>query len=234
MFDWLRRLDPETSGIAKMMRQFSQMLTDGRHMFDTAANALFGGTDPEIIRSDLFATDRRINDAEIQIRRGIVVHGTVHGAADLPPCLLLMSLVKDAERIGDYAKNLFDLATQVDRFARDETFEDLVDLKDRVSRLLGETRQAFDDQDADEAREGLILADRLQDQCDSKVEALVRGRLESPHPAATVLAYRYQKRILAHAMNILTSVVVPLDRLDFFDERPRPRIPRGKEGPAKS
>jgi hypothetical protein len=36
--------------------------------------------------------------------------------------------------------------------------------------------------------------------------------------AATALAYRYLKRISAHSMNIITSVVMPLDHLDYFDE----------------
>jgi hypothetical protein len=26
------------------------------------------------------------------------------------------------------------------------------------------------------------------------------------------------KRVLAHSMNIITSVVMPLDRLDYYDE----------------
>jgi hypothetical protein len=36
--------------------------------------------------------------------------------------------------------------------------------------------------------------------------------------ATTAVTYRYLKRVLAHSMNIITSVVMPLDRLDYYDE----------------
>ncbi len=54
MFDWLKRLDPATSGLASMTREFGQMLVDGREMFESATNALYGGTDPAVIRENLF------------------------------------------------------------------------------------------------------------------------------------------------------------------------------------
>ena len=42
---------------------------------------------------------------------------------------------------------------------------------------------------------------------------------------ADALAHRYDKRIAAHASNVLTSIVMPLDKLDYFDEpgTPGPR-----------
>jgi hypothetical protein len=32
------------------------------------------------------------------------------------------------------------------------------------------------------------------------------------------LYFRYLKRVTAHVMNFLTSLVVPVDRLDYYDE----------------
>ena len=111
MFDWFTsKSGAGSAGLAKMRTEFGQMLDAGRHMFDTAANALLGGTDVEVIRKDLFKTDKRINRAERRIRSEIVVHASVHAATEFPACLVLMSIVKDAERMGDYGKNLFDLA----------------------------------------------------------------------------------------------------------------------------
>ena len=50
-----------------------------------------------------------------------MVHGAVHGTFSFPELLVMMSLVKDAERIGDYAKNIFDLAVHnKTAFAEDE------------------------------------------------------------------------------------------------------------------
>jgi phosphate uptake regulator len=129
-----------SAGLEKMRAEFGQMLDAGRHIFDTAANAFLGGTDLEVIRQNLFDTDLRINRAEQQIRREIVVHATVHGAAEFPPCLVLMSVVKDAERVGDYAKNIFDLAELAPHPPTGEHRDRLVKLKDRISQVMATCR----------------------------------------------------------------------------------------------
>ena len=65
---WLQKLGPESRNLKEINAHFQQMLEDGRHIFDAAANALLGGTDPEVIREDLFTTDQRINHTEQAIR----------------------------------------------------------------------------------------------------------------------------------------------------------------------
>ena len=133
MFEWFSGSSERgTSGLEKMRTEFGQMLDAGRHTFDTAANAFLGGTDLEVIRKDLFETDQRINHAEQEIRQQIVIHATVHGTSAFPACLVLMSIVKDAERIGDYAKNIFDLAEMTRQPLEGEHKAQLIDLKDRI------------------------------------------------------------------------------------------------------
>ena len=224
MFKWLQRLDPNSSGLAKMMREFGHMIDDGQHIFDAAANAFLGGTDPEVIRSDLFKTDKRINHTEQKIRREILVHGTVYGATELPVCLKLMSIVKDAERIGDYSKNLFDLAVLTQKSHDDDFYADLVELKDRISAMLRKATSIYGSQDGEQARAFMREGDQLQDHCDEKIEALITSKSGSGEKAATALAYRYFKRVLAHSINIISSVVMPLDQLDYLDEDKRTRL----------
>lgn len=216
MFDWLKGKDQEAEGLEAIVRKFEQMLEDGRHVFDAAANTLLAGSDPDVVRRDLFETDKRINAVEQQIRRALVVHGSVHGSFSLPELLVMMSLVKDAERIGDYAKNLFDLAVHSRHsFAADERAQ-LVALKDQISRLLAKTRNIYDEQDEDAARRCLEECNRLEDECDGAVHRALS--VEGRNLAANVLAYRYFKRVVSHAANIVTSLVMPMDKLDFFDE----------------
>ena len=154
MAQWLGR-NADRSGFAEIQRGFTSMLEDGRHIFDAAANALIGGTDPETIRKDLFDTDARINHTEQQIRRQIVVHGTVHGVQSFPSLLVTMSLAKDAERIGDYAKNLFDLAARGPALGTDDEVRKLIEVRDQVSRLLGKARDLYETQDDEGARQFL-------------------------------------------------------------------------------
>jgi phosphate transport system protein len=215
MSSWLSS-ESESSGLPEIERLFSEMLEDGRHVFDAAANALLGGTDPEAIRKDLFATDRRINQTEQALRRKLVVHGTVHGAVHFPRLLVLMSVAKDAERIGDYGKNLFDLAVLRPWLGGADRLAELVELKDEISRLLVRAKGLYERDDIGAARAFLGECDRVEDHCD----AIVRGALaaESPNHAGLALALRYFKRVTSHASNIVTALVVPLDKLDFHDE----------------
>jgi len=203
-----------TDGFEEIQRRFSQMLEDGRHIFDAASNALIGGTDPDVIREDLFGTDSRINHTEQQIRRMIVVHGTVHGASHFPSLLVLMSVAKDAERIGDYAKNIFDLAVERPSFS-DEQRAELIDIKDKISKLLVRARHLYESEDKASARAFLSECDELEDACDAGMKRCLTA-LENTTVVA--LSFRYFKRVISHASNIVTSLVMPLDKLDFFDE----------------
>lgn len=220
MLRWLQNLGPENVGLEDIHRQFLQMLDDGRHIFDAAANVLLGGGDPDVVREDLYRTDRRINLTEQKVRREIVVHGTIHGAVTFPALLVMMSLVKDAERIGDYAKNIFDLAKLGGVELGDEgQLAELVVLKDRISKMLVRARGLFELQDESAATVFLEEADELQKQCDAAVNArlVTRGRNE----AGAVLLQRYFKRVLGHVGNIVTSIVMPVDKLDYYPGKPQ-------------
>jgi len=220
MFHWLKEAD---RGLTLIFRQFGQMLEDGRHVYDAACNAFVGGTDPDVVRDDLFATDRRINKIEQTIRRELVVHVSVNSKVDYPLCLTLMSLVKDAERIGDYAKNIFDLAVACRDFPGDAVAADIVETKDKVSRMLAKMRSLYDSQDTAQANAFLNEGDAILDHCDSQVTRLIGDSSLSSHPVAAALMYRYTKRVMAHGMNVVTSIVMPVDKLDYFDEDKRTR-----------
>ena len=216
MFGWLKNLGSETNSLEVMNAKFLEMIDDGRHVFDAAANGLLGGADPEVIREDLFQTDQRINQTEQQIRREIVVHGSVHGTGTFPPLLVMMSVVKDAERIGDYGKNLFDLLANGARIEDEGECETLVEVKNEVSKLLVRSHGLVASQDEEGARVFLSDAAGLEDRCDAAVDRLLA--VKGSNPGAAILAYRYIKRVISHSSNIVTSIVMPLDLLDYFDE----------------
>ena len=218
MLRWLQRLAPDSSGLTEINTRFLEMLQDGRHIFDAAANCLLGGADPEVIREDLFKTDVRINKTEQLIRREIVVHGSVHGAATFPALLVMMSLVKDAERIGDYAKNLFDLAVHRPVLGSPERIKELVDRKDTISNMLVRAQHLIESQDVDGAQKFLKDADTVEDECDAEIERLIK--IENENVAARVLIQRYFKRTTGHISNTVTSVVMPVDKLDYYPGKP--------------
>lgn len=215
MLDWLKTLGGDNKGLESMASKFNQMLVDGRHMFDLAASVLLSGADPESVRKDLFRTDIKINRNEQKLRRELIVHATVQGATEFPTSLAFMSLGRDAERIGDYCKNLFDIAKlrPIDR--ESPYWKDLSETKERVSIMLGRVIKIYSKQDEKESRQFIAEMDKLLDHCDDRVENLLKSPPEGPNAISAALTYRFFKRVTAHSMNIISSIILPLDKINY-------------------
>ncbi len=56
------------------------------------------------------------------------------------------------------------------------------------------------------------------DTFDELVNALVVSDRVARDAVPRALFYRHLKRIVAHLMNLLSAVVMPVDRLDYLDE----------------
>ncbi|MCZ6504381.1 MAG: PhoU domain-containing protein, partial [Actinobacteria bacterium] len=92
-------------------RQLVQMLANCENAFRLATAAVFDEMDVIEAGQLLGAVDQELNKTERAIRRELLVHGTVRGAeVDQGLMLTYMSLAKDIERIGDYCKNIWNLA----------------------------------------------------------------------------------------------------------------------------
>ena len=88
--------------------EFSEMLDHSQWMF-IRANEVIGRKVPaEEVKESLMHRDKSVNDLLRSIRRKIVSHLTINPGGDVAACLALMSVAKDAERLGDYCKNVFD------------------------------------------------------------------------------------------------------------------------------
>jgi len=205
--------------------QIIQMLLDCRHTFDLAINALIGGTEPSTVGKRISKVDIGVNRAERAVRKELVVHTSVRGAqADLPLVLSFMSIVKDAERVGDYAKNIWDLADAGIDLSSADDLKHLTKVRDQTSEFIGESARIFRERDTAAAHDMIQLLDKVLDEYD----AGIRTQLESTDPArdavARALLFRYLKRISAHLINVLTSLVMPVHRLDFYDEKKADRV----------
>ena len=59
---------------------------------------------------DILTMDKKLNAFERDVRRKVMTHLSLGNNADLTAGLVLISIVIDIERIGDYSKNIYDLA----------------------------------------------------------------------------------------------------------------------------
>lgn len=206
------------STIETVEETLAQMMLDGREVFDTATDALFGGGKSKETRREVKSTDREINVAQQDVRRDLMVHASVQETVDLPLVLAYMSTVKDAERIGDYAKNVYDLVRYGADFDTAPDREELAAYSDRVSHLIGEAAEAFAAKDTERAQQLINKADGFLDDYDAQVKATFQWEGAPADAVSRALYFRFLKRITAHVMNFLTSLVMPVDRLDYYDE----------------
>ena len=207
----------DEGGISQIESQVQRMIADARHTFDLAMNAVTGGA-VETVADEVRRTDRQINVTEIEIRRELLVHISVHGTADAGEMLVFMNMIKDLERIGDYNKNIFDLAVEGVSFSGAEDLEQILGFRDELSSRIALMGEILDTRDEDRARTYIERGDQLRREFDGLVNELVHATAPALVAVPRALLYRFLKRVAAHCANVVTAVVMPVDRLDYFDE----------------
>ncbi len=207
------------------------MMRDSRVVFDASMGAVFGGGKSKQTRQEVRRTDRGINIAQQEVRRALMMHASISDAIDLPLVLSYMSVVKDIERVGDYAKNIYDLARYGHDFSSAEDLEDLERYREAVGQLIEEVAETFESRDSDRAQRLIGKADGFLEEYDARIKKAYRSKGEAADAVARALYYRFLKRITAHCMNLLTSMVQPIDMLDYYDEDPEDRVPRSETPP---
>ena len=207
----------DEGGISQIESQVQRMIADARHTFDLAMNAVTGGA-VETVADEVRRTDRQINVTEIEIRRELLVHISVHGTADAGEMLVFMNMIKDLERIGDYNKNIFDLALEGVSFSGAEDLEQILGFRDELSSRIALMGEILDTRDEDRARAYIERSDHLRREFDGLVNELVHATAPALVAVPRALLYRFLKRVAAHCANVVTAVVMPVDRLDYFDE----------------
>ena len=220
MFKWLYSSSTSAAsmnaGMKNIRSQFCEMLDASRRAFQLAADAYLRYADPEAVRAELFALDKSINKSERTIRKELVIHTTVHGAADFDQSLIMMSIVKDGERLGDIAKNIYDLTVSAPDVPEGITKGKLEMVKNAILALIDHCRHIFDAQDEKMATELICQAAAIEDTCDQQIQWFLSEKTDNERiDVAYALAFRYFKRYASHVRNIASSIVQPVHKLDF-------------------
>ena len=207
--------------LGEMFTEIGKMLQAGRWMFGQASEVLMRKVDWESICDSLYQRDRDINHIEQSVRQRILAHLSMGNQSDLAACLIIMSAIKDAERIGDYCKNLFEVGKFYRReYSHPQYARPLDDIRSAVDPLFEKTEKAFVQADRPLARKVIDTAGSLRQTCDLLVRQLLSSGddLAPDEAVAYVLLARFYKRVAAHLGNIASGVVSPVPMLDYLDE----------------
>jgi len=207
--------------IARMASEFSKMVDLSRDLTVRAGHVLFmeGASEADELE-EISKRDVEINQLERGIRKQLIAHLILtKDRSDVTYCLLLMSLVKDVERLGDYAKNVAEIRSEGGGpLPEDEHGAEIHDIRSAVEETYGSVNQVFATSDAKRAAQLIQSGREVNRRCDVLIARVARSSYDAATTTTMVLAARYYKRIESHLLNILSGVVMPLHKLDYYDE----------------
>jgi len=204
--------------IDKAHSKLINMLREDKLMFLEARRSL-RNSDTAELEFDLWEKDRQINKDLMDVRKKVITHLSLQPGFDVPAALILTSIVIDVERIGDYCKNIAELAgIHPTRLQLGQFESQIVEIEDSVGLRFDTTISALEKLDSEVASKALEGHKKITSLCDSIVRTIVVGKAENLSPsehASLVLYMRYLKRTAGHLSNIASSIVNPFTRIGF-------------------
>jgi phosphate uptake regulator len=193
----------------------------GKQMYLNAKTALRTHGNIELAKSVL-QEDKTINKSERSIRRKLLTHFALTDKIDIGSGFAISSIVIDIERIGDYTKNIADLAILMeDKYNSGPYDERVKKIEEEVESMFDKTIMAFENNNDKVAREVIALyKEKLSYECSLIRDAVVKEEEEmsTPNAVVTVLYLRSLKRIAAHLYNICTSIINPFPRIGYKEK----------------
>lgn len=195
------------------------MMVLSNEIFTKAIKYLRRNESIETIKT-LKKRDAEINVFQQDVRRKVVTHYAVsQNLKDLPSGLVLLNMVVDVERVGDYTKNILDLSLYYKDTIRAEDFsKDLAEIEKEVSSRFEKTIKAINSQDAEVAKSLMSSYKDVVRASDEIVKSCISGDISLGNESKTAslaLYARYLKRIAAHLKNISTILVNPFEAVGY-------------------
>ena len=214
MFSKILEIFRKHSALDEVEKKLDEMLEIASDIFNKATEALETGTIGADYGEYIWKRDRKINGIEQEIRRRLYTHLVISGTADLYPAMAFLRVVQDAERCGDYVKNLFSVIEAMTEPETGETAEKLLRLRRHTIKQFQNIREVLKNNDEKLAQKIVEFSRRDQDECEQNILNMIRKEDEDircNNPVAAALSFRYYKRLLSHLIHIAQAMYMPLD-----------------------
>jgi phosphate transport system protein len=202
--------------IKRALDEFVTMIGNCEYLYNEAWRVLSTQDDIEKIPQYFYDKDIEVNQQEKEIRRLLFEHLSIRPKHDVSGSLALMSLVKDAERIGDYSKNIFEAGILYKGTVKGIKFFDRInETQKNIAANFPILQEAFKKSDENLAKKILNSYPTIKRECDKILYALFDAELSPNEAVVTAMLSRYFKRINSHVSNIASGIVYPLNEIDF-------------------
>ncbi len=214
-----KKSDNVPDGLVELAKNDTvEMLKIGWNMFIVVTESLVQNT-TEKHYEDIKKTDKEINRLQRKVRRQVFEHLSISKGKDLFFSLILLNVVDDSERIGDYNKNIAEVVTLLPHKLELGNYQSSFDVIFKQTRdNFDKTIMAFIDDGEERAKEILRDYSFISDQCDDMIETILTDKSSktvTKDILAFVLLMRFFKRVNAHLKNIASTVVNPFDRIGY-------------------
>ncbi|MCK4352185.1 PhoU domain-containing protein [candidate division WOR-3 bacterium] len=213
LFSWWK----EDILLKQALEQTDIALEKANDMFSFAMKVLLDGAGG---KKHIYDMDKEINKLQIDMRKKILEHLSISPEQDVTASLVLITVVVDIERIGDFSKNIVELwHAYTPAMEETEYLHEIRSIREEIEELIIQTREAFKEADTRKAKKTMEEYTRICHRCDDSVKALFYDKdLKTSEAIFYTLLSRYLKRISSHARNISSSVVNPFYRLGYKPE----------------
>ena len=220
MFDRVISLWKSEDLLSQAWEESFEMMVLSNEMFSAAIRYLRRGEKIKTLKN-LKKRDREINEFQKSVRKKVVTHFSIsQKVEDFPSGLVLLNIVVDVERLGDYTKNILDLAIHYpDPLVSEDCLNSLKEIEDDILSRFTDTLTAIEQQDEKLAKK-LLKSYRksFSNMSDKIVNDGISGKQEykDQKEAASVTLYaRYLKRVGGHLKNITTTMLNPYEEIGY-------------------
>jgi len=222
MFEKFRELFGSENLLDMAFHTTVTMLEYDQQMYSASRDTLRHSS-TDTLPFDVRQMDRKINKYEREVRRNVLTHLSVAGTQNLVPGLVLVSIVIDVERIGDYTKNIVDLASLHKSALNGAGYENtLTEIEGRIDTHFAKTIDVLKSQDKRTARSVMALEEDTASSAEAIVIDMIKNKDKNMSTADAVslaMYARYLKRINAHLTNIASAIVNPFPRIGFREKK---------------
>lgn len=213
MFKWFSDFFKGSGLINEAEKMVSDMLEIAYNMFRYSMKIVI---EKETEKENIYEIDQKLNSMEIDVRKKILEHLSINPSQDITPSLVLVTLVVDIERLGDYSKNLVEVSHKYPEPLKGKYIEKIKDLELEVQKCFEDTIKIYNEQDEKLGKQVMEKLSRLIGDCQDLLETLIEDKsLKSKEGIIYALLVRHLKRVSSHVRNVCSGIVNPFYRLGY-------------------
>jgi phosphate uptake regulator len=209
LLDFIRGSRPPL--VQQGLEHLGEMIASAGEMYAAATAHLL---DNQPLSLDLAQADERVNELEKEVRRVVFEHVVLNPKDELTLSLLLLSVVQDAERMGDLCKSIAKsvLLAKGPREGRHVVALRLI--RDDVAAMFEPARASFVSADTAGARRVMETHAAIKGVVAEFTARLAAADDVSVDMAVTLaVAARMIGRVSAHLSNVASTIAMPFDQI---------------------